>query len=233
METLKYPIIIALDTDQFEISKKIVDHTIELSSWYKVGMQAYFSHGEKLLDYLFFKGARIFLDLKLHDIPTTVQKSLISLLKRHPVDIINIHALGGFEMMKMAKETIIQNGFSTKVIAVTILTSHDENTLQNELFINDLPEEAVNKLAKQAMEANLDGIVCSALEASNIKKFAPNDFLIITPGIRYQSSNDDQKRIATPKYAFDNGASHIVMGREITLSQNINTTLQEIKESII
>lgn len=232
MEAIKKNIIIALDCNNFQDSKRIVEQTFDQTIWYKVGMEAYYSHGELILDYLFFKRAKIFLDLKLHDIPTTVQKSIKSILKKYPVDIINVHALGGFQMMNEVAKIVKENKFHTKVIAVTILTSHTETELKEQIGITEKIDLSVLKLAKLTHQAGLTGVVCSAQEATLIREHLPSNFLIVTPGVRFKADTQDQKRVTTPSQAFKNGATHIVMGREITLSKSPSQILKDIQGSL-
>lgn len=225
-------IIIALDTNSFEVSKKLIDELFDQTRWFKVGMEAFYSHGEKLLDYLMFKNAHVFLDLKLHDIPTTVNKSLMSILKRYPVDLINVHALGGILMLEKSMEVINGLKTNTKLIGVTILTSHSDQELSKDLKFSLNALEMVKTLNKNCIKAGLNGVVCSPLEAAIIKENSPKDYLIVTPGVRLMGKNNDQKRVTTPKEAFFNGSTHIVVGREVTQAQSAQNALMEIKESL-
>ena len=192
-----------------------------LNPYIKIGMEMYYKEGPELVRELKKDGFKIFLDLKLHDIPNTV-KAAMAKIGELGVDITNVHAEGGIEMMKAAKEGLnsTEAGKNTKLIAVTILTSINDEILHNELGIKeDLHvNDVVRKYALNAKEAGLDGVVCSALEAPIIKEIG---FMSVTPGIRLAGdSKDDQKRVATPAYAKELGASYIVVGRSITKAED-------------
>lgn len=232
MGTLNKPIFIALDCDNFLVAKAIIDQTHKLNNYYKIGLESFYSMGPEVLGYLESIKATVFLDLKLHDIPTTVYKTLRVLLSHYKVDFINIHALGGLDMMIQAKKAVLETNAKTKLLAVTILTSHDQLTLEKELNINSPLKDTVLKLTTLAIKAKLDGVVASAEEATIIKENSPKNFIIVTPGIRFNKISHDQKRIVTPKEAFKNGSTHIVMGREISQSFQPNVILKNIQESL-
>lgn len=188
-----------------------------LNPYIKIGMEMYYKEGPSLVKELKNDGFKIFLDLKLHDIPNTV-KAAMQKIGELGVDITNVHAEGGIEMMKAAKEGLLatEAGKNTKLIAVTILTSindeilHDELGIREDLKVNDV----VRKYALNAKNAGLDGVVCSALEAPIIKEIG---FMSVTPGIRLLGDDvNDQKRVATPTLAKENGSTYIVVGRSIT-----------------
>ena len=188
-----------------------------LNPYIKIGMEMYYKEGPELVRELKKDGFKIFLDLKLHDIPNTV-KAAMAKIGELGVDITNVHAEGGIEMMKAAKEGLnsTEAGKNTKLIAVTILTSINDEILHNELGIKeDLHvNDVVRKYALNAKEAGLDGVVCSALEAPIIKEIG---FMSVTPGIRLLGDDvNDQKRVATPALAKENGSTYIVVGRSIT-----------------
>ena len=154
--------------------------------------------------------------LKLCDIPNTVYKAMKNIAALG-VDMTNVHAFGGVEMMKSAKKAIEEVNPETKLIAVTILTSLDQSVLNNELLINNDINDVIVKYAKNTKEANLDGVVCSPLEAKIIKENCGEDFLTVTPGIRFaDDAKGDQKRVTTPLMAKEIGSSYIVVGRSIT-----------------
>lgn len=222
-------IIIALDYQtQAEVEKilSVFDLSQKLSpKIVKVGMELYYAEGPKILEYLKGLGLKIFLDLKVHDIPNTAYGAIKSLSK-YGVDILNVHAAGGIEMMKRAKEACFG---ATKLIAVTQLTSIDESIINNELGILGDSETNVIRLAKNAKAAGLDGVVSSPLEASKIKENTAKDFLTVCPGVRLdKGKSQDQKRIATPEFALANGCDYIVMGRAITQAENPNEIFRDI-----
>lgn len=183
----------------------------------KIGMEMFYSEGPNLIKELKNKGYKIFLDLKLHDIPNTVYKAMkrIALLD---VDITNVHAAGGIKMMVAAKKAIDELEAKTKLIAVTQLTSIDNSILKDELLINNTIEETVKHYALNSKKAKLDGVVCSPLEAPIIKELG---LLSVTPGIRFSNNtNDDQARVTTPEKAKALGSTYIVVGRSITQADN-------------
>lgn len=208
--------IIALDF----ASKKQVEELLSQFTeplFVKVGMELYFQEGPDLIRYIKSQGHDIFLDLKLHDIPNTVESAMRGLAKLG-VDMVNVHAAGGLEMMKAAKRGLA--GSDTKLIAVTQLTSTSEEDMHEDQLVYVSLEESVLHYAKRAMQAGLDGVVCSVLEAEAITKVCGPDFLLVTPGIRPATvSADDQKRVATPAEARIKGSTHIVVGRAITKSE--------------
>lgn len=208
--------IIALDFS----SKKQVEELLSQFTeplFVKVGMELYFQEGPDLIRYIKSQGHDIFLDLKLHDIPNTVESAMRGLAKLG-VDMVNVHAAGGLEMMKAAKRGLA--GSDTKLIAVTQLTSTSEEDMHEDQLVYVSLEESVLHYAKRAMQAGLDGVVCSVLEAEAITKVCGPDFLLVTPGIRPATvSADDQKRVATPAEARIKGSTHIVVGRAITKSE--------------
>lgn len=225
-------IIVALDTDNFNRSKFLIDELICETKWFKVGMEAYFSHGDILLEYLKEEEANIFLDLKLHDIPVTVAKATKALITRYKIDLFNLHCLGGSLMLENTAKLMRELEIKTKLIGVTILTAHSEESIKNDFNISiDIKKEVVF-LAQQALKNGCSGIVCSPHEIEIIKEIAPKDFTIITPGIRFGEERHDQKRVMTPREASQRGATHLVIGREITQSQTPKYTLQKIKESL-
>ena len=178
--------------------------------WFKVGMELIYDQGFGVVKYLKDKGHKVFLDLKLLDIPNTVKKSIESISK-YNVDMTTVHTLGGLKMLKAANQNI-------NILGVTILTSINQETLNKEMNIELSIEQQVINLAKLAKKANLFGVVCSPHEAKLIKDLKLN---IVTPGIRREKdANNDQKRIATPQQAKANGATYIIIGRPITQAQD-------------
>ena len=189
----------------------------------KIGMELFYAEGPDMIRQLKARGHKVFLDLKLHDIPNTVKKSM-QVIGGYGVDMVNVHASGGVAMMKAAKEGLLLGAArfadKPKLIAVTQLTSTDEETLHNQLLIDRPMDEVVKKYALNAREAGLDGVVCSAFEAAEIHEACGADFLTITPGIRFaENSNDDQKRVMTPAQAKLAGSDYIVVGRPITAAE--------------
>lgn len=190
-----------------------------LNPFLKIGMEIFYKEGPELVKELKKMGCKIFLDLKLHDIPNTVEKAMRNIAELG-VEITNVHAAGGIEMMKAARRGLDFNelGKNTELIAVTQLTSISQEALENELLIKKPLKDVVKKYAENAREAGLQGVVCSPLEASLIKEL---NLISVTPGIRFASdSKDDQKRVATPALAKEMGSTYIVVGRSITASND-------------
>lgn len=189
----------------------------------KIGMELFYAEGPDMIRQLKARGHRVFLDLKLHDIPNTVKKAM-QVIGGYGVDMVNVHASGGVAMMKAAKEGLLLGAArfadKPKLIAVTQLTSTDEETLHSQLLIDRPMDEVVRKYALNARKAGLDGVVCSAFEAAEIHEACGADFLTVTPGIRFaENSNDDQKRVMTPAQAKLAGSDYIVVGRPITAAE--------------
>lgn len=216
----KTPIYIALDfpdwndTEEFLVENELYGVPV------KVGMELFYREGPSVIEKLKKKDHPIFLDLKLHDIPTTVKNAMRNLGKLG-VDIVNVHALGGSDMIQAAKEGLMSSNQHTKLIAVTILTSMDEQALNKDLLIQGNVLENALHFARTAKENGADGVVCSVHEALHIKETCGQEFLTVTPGIRLKdSATDDQKRIATPGFATANGSDILVIGRSITKADN-------------
>lgn len=209
--------IIACDFACKEDLYKFLEPFKGLNPFLKVGMELFYKEGPSIVKELKAMGCKIFLDLKLHDIPNTVEKAMRN-LAHLGVDIVNVHAAGGIEMMKAARRGLnsVEGGSNIKLIAVTQLTSISQEALENELLINKPLNEVVKTYALNAKAAGLDGVVCSALEAPIIKELG---LISVTPGIRFaDDSKDDQKRVATPALAKELGSTYIVVGRSITAS---------------
>ena len=186
----------------------------------KIGMELFYAEGPRIIKILKERGHKVFLDLKLHDIPNTVKKSM-QVLGAYGVDMVNVHAAGGTEMMKAAREGLMLGAArfadKPKLIAVTQLTSTDEKTMHDELLIDRPLAEVVKQYALNAKASGLDGVVCSAHEAAEIHMTCGMEFLTVTPGIRLAGdSAGDQKRVMTPADARDQGSDYIVVGRSIT-----------------
>jgi len=229
-------LIVALDAPTLEVAEKWLSELKGVVHYYKVGLELFTAHGWKAVNLVRNYGGRIFLDLKLHDIPNTVSRTLAAVCE-HEVDMVNVHALGGFEMMAMAREAVekYSSGHVIKpqLIAVTVLTSHDQKTLSRELRVRGSVKEEVLHLAGLAKKAGLDGIVCSPEETVWVRKKFKQDFLIVTPGIRpLGADKGDQKRIHTPEKALKAGSDYIVIGRPITQAPNPRETAVKILEAI-
>lgn len=189
----------------------------------KIGMELFYAEGPEIVRKLKERGHKVFLDLKLHDIPNTVKKAMI-VLGEYGVDMVNVHAAGGVEMMRAAKEGLMlgaaRYASKPKLIAVTQLTSTDEEILHDQLLIDKPMDEVVKRYALNAKEAGLDGVVCSAFEAAEIHEVCGDDFLTVTPGIRFKdNAADDQKRVMSPAEAKEAGSDYIVVGRPVTAAE--------------
>nr|WP_316623795.1 orotidine-5'-phosphate decarboxylase [uncultured Ruminococcus sp.] len=183
----------------------------------KIGMELYYAEGPSIVRGIKQRGHKIFLDLKLHDIPNTVKKSM-KVLSNLDVDITNLHAGGTKAMMKAALEGLTRaDGTRPLLIAVTQLTSTDQEAMENDLLIHEPIDKVVMHYAKCAEESGLDGVVCSPLEAGKVHEYCGSDFLTITPGVRFADGDiGDQKRVMTPAAAKEIGSDYIVVGRPIT-----------------
>lgn len=209
--------IIALDFSEVEEVRRFLARFDE-PLFVKVGMELYLQHGPRVIEEVKASGHELFLDLKLHDIPTTVYKAMRGLAKLD-VDMINVHAAGGVDMMRAAKEGLEEGttGMRPDLIAVTQLTSTTEASMHKEQGIPWTLEESVVHYAQNAQAAGLEGVVCSVLEAKLLTEKLGEDFYKVTPGIRLaEGAVHDQKRVATPREARINGSTHIVVGRGIT-----------------
>jgi len=197
----------------------------------KIGMELFYREGRLLIEYLKALGHSIFLDLKLHDIPNTVAQAIHN-LKDLEVDYITIHAAGGSAMLKAAAAALEDS--KTKLLAVTILTSIDQETLNEDLRINESIADVVCQYAKMASDCGIDGCICSPYEVKKIKDYvATTSFECITPGIRLADDNiGDQSRVATPQFSFGEGANAVVIGRSITTHENPHQRYLDIKASI-
>lgn len=214
------PLIVALDFPDRKQTSDFLNNFNEEKLFVKVGMELFYKEGAPLIDVLKNAGHRIFLDLKLHDIPTTVRRAM-SQLASLEVDLVNVHALGGIEMMQAAKlgleEGTPANGKMPVCIAVTYLTSMSEQVMKDDLNIQTPLPDSVLNLCGKTKEAGLDGVVCSAEEAAEIRRRFGESFYTVTPGIRLkEDGGDDQKRVMTPFEAARAGSTAIVVGRGIT-----------------
>ena len=223
-------IFVALDFGDEATAKTFVKKLSPNLCGLKVGKELFTSSGPSLIKWIHEKGFSTFLDLKFHDIPTTVKKACRAAADLG-VSILNVHALGGSNMMEAAREGVNGSNNNPFLVAVTILTSHDEDSLKD-IGIQGNLQQTINKLAIDAARAKLDGIVCSAQDIPLVKDTLPDNFIFITPGIRLNDEKDDQKRIMTPNDAIKNGASFLVIGRPVTLSDDPIKTLIKINDEI-
>ena len=193
----------------------------ERKPFVKIGMELYYAAGPEIVHEIKRRGHKIFLDLKMHDIPNTVKKTA-RVLSELDVDMTNVHAAGTIEMMRAALEGLTRpDGTRALLIAVTQLTSTSEQRMRDELLINASMEETIAQYAANTKEAGLDGVVCSPLEAALVKKRCGQGFLTVTPGIRFAGATaDDQVRITTPARAKEIGSDFIVVGRPITAAED-------------
>ena len=238
-------IIIACDFKNTDETIKFLDRLTRIDDimsgagrpYVKIGMELFYAEGPAIVKKLKERGHRIFLDLKLHDIPNTVKKAM-QILGGYGVDMVNVHAAGGIEMMKAAKEGLMIGAArfadKPKLIAVTQLTSTDEEALHSQLLIDKPMNEVVRQYALNTKKAGLDGVVCSAFEAAEIHAACGEDFLTVTPGIRFKdSAADDQKRIMTPAEAKLAGSDFIVVGRPITAADRPIDAYQRCREEFL
>lgn len=213
-------LIVALDVPNADEAERLIDELYELDVIFKIGMESLYGYPERIFSYCEARDVRFFVDAKLHDIPRTVGAAIKALV-RPGAHIINVHALGGMEMMRAAveasRERAEELGLSAPhIFAVTILTSHAAAEL-GELGLQGGPGENVTRLAALARDAGCAGVVCSAHEARDLKQFFGDDFLALTPGIRPAgTAHGDQKRVMTPAMAVEAGADYLVVGRPIT-----------------
>ena len=210
-------VIIALDFDSKEKVINFLDKFQGKKPFVKIGMELYYAEGPSIVKEIKQRGHKIFLDLKLHDIPNTVKKAM-RVLSELDVDMTNLHAGGTINMMKAAIEGLTrEDGTRPMLIAVTQLTSTDQESMQNDLLINESIDKVVMHYAKNAEIAGLDGVVCSPLEAGKVHGVCGDNFVTVTPGVRLAGDAvGDQKRVTTPAIAREIGSDYIVVGRSIT-----------------
>ncbi len=229
-------LIVALDVHTMDDVKQLVSKLGDSVSFYKVGMELFYSVGPDVVKWLKAEGKQVFLDLKLHDIPNTVAGGMASLMSLG-ADILNVHAAGGFTMMKVTAERLKEESEKRgipcpKLIAITVLTSISQEEWEGMGQTANIKGQVV-RLAMLAKKAGLDGVVASPQEAGLIKESCGSDFLIVTPGIRpANASADDQSRIATPEAALLAGATHLVVGRPIRAAENPRAAAVSIVEEM-
>lgn len=226
-------IYLALDFPNGQVAKEFI-HTNDLQGIpLKIGMELFYHEGPAIVEYFKRQDHPIFLDLKLHDIPNTVGQAMKNLAQLE-VDIVNVHATGGLDMIAAAREGLEKETHDYNrplLIAVTILTSFSNKQFQEQLKTVDPLEDYVLHLAKMAKAGGADGVVCSVHEANGIKEVCGEDFITITPGIRLRDSHaDDQQRIATPNFAKANGSHIIVVGRTITKAKDPKLAYETVVE---
>ncbi|MBR5304690.1 MAG: orotidine-5'-phosphate decarboxylase [Candidatus Gastranaerophilales bacterium] len=234
---IRKKLVLALDVEDIEVAKKLVDELSPYIGTFKVGLQLFCGYGLEIVNYIKEKNSDFFLDVKLHDIPNTVEKASYNVIK-NGANFFNVHATGGIEMMRAAKKGAMEAAekYGKKkplVLAVTVLTSINQETLTNELSNNKNVEDFVIQLAKNAKLAGLDGVVASAKELKAIKREVGDDFIVLTPGIRPAwSAVNDQQRIATPSSAINDGADFIVLGRAVTSAEDKIEAMKKIYKEI-
>lgn len=210
-------VIVACDFASAQATFDFLDKFTDEKPFVKIGMELFYAEGPSIVREIKKRGHKIFLDLKLHDIPNTVKKAM-AVLSKLDVDMTNVHAAGTVDMMKAALEGLTRpDGTRPLLIAVTQLTSTSEERMQNELLINASINDTIVKYAKNAAEAGLDGVVCSPLEAGMVKEACSSSFMTVTPGVRFADGDvGDQVRVTTPEKAKEIGSDYIVVGRPIT-----------------
>ena len=229
---MKEKLVLALDVDTKEKAELLIKELSEYVGVFKVGKELFTAEGPEIFKLVKANGGKIFADLKYHDIPNTVASAARTLV-RHGVEIFNVHASGGYEMIKKTREAIEDEAKKLGVkrpvfLAVTVLTSLNDEDMKK-IHVNESAKEHVLTLAKLAKEAGADGIVCSPQEIELIKKELGNDFITLTPGVRpVWAAAGDQKRVMTPKEAVDKGTDYIVVGRPITGAENRKEAAEKI-----
>ena len=217
----KRDVIIACDFSSKEQTLNFLDKFTGRKPFVKIGMELFYAEGPEIVRTIKERGHRIFLDLKLHDIPNTVKKAM-SVLRNLDVDMTNVHAAGTVDMMKAAIEGLTrEDGTRPLLIAVTQLTSTSEERMQKELLIGASINDTIVKYAENAKAAGLDGVVCSPLEAAIVKEACGAEFMTVTPGVRFADGDvGDQVRVTTPERAKEIGSDFIVVGRPITAADD-------------
>ena len=228
---MKEPII-ALDFGTPQAALAFLDNFHDEKPFVKIGMELFYAGGPDIVREIRRRGHKIFLDLKLHDIPNTVRKAM-RVLSALDVDMVNVHAAGGIDMMRAALEGLKegrQDGTRPLIIAVTQLTSTSQQTLNEQLLVEGDINDVIAHYARNAKEAGLDGVVCSPLEAGLVKEACGKEFMAVTPGIRYpDAAKDDQSRITTPARAREIGSDFIVVGRPITAAPDPVAAYRKVK----
>lgn len=225
------PIVVAIDKADMTSALTLVDTLDPSLCRVKVGKELFTRCGPEVITQLHSRGFEVFLDLKFHDIPNTTAQAVLAAADMG-VWMVNVHATAGEQAMKLSKQRLLDGGYDTLLIAVTVLTSMDETALQ-QTGVNGTLDEQVKRLAMLTKNAGLDGVVCSAQEATALKALLGKDFKLVTPGIRMaDDSSDDQKRICTPAQAMQQGSDYLVIGRSITTADNPTNKMQLILDSL-
>jgi orotidine-5'-phosphate decarboxylase len=227
--------ILALDVESFDEARRLAERFVGRVGMFKVGKQLFTQCGPKVVSFLKDRGAKVFLDLKYHDIPNTVSKAGVE-AARLGVDMFNVHASGGFTMMAATREAVdeatAKEGIARPtIIAVTVLTSIDDAELAR-MGIGMSPKELARRLAVLTKEAGLDGVVASGQELDLIRESCGKAFVIVTPGVRITEAKDDQKRTAGPAEAIRKGATYLVLGRTVLGAKDPLATLALVEEQI-
>lgn len=227
-------VIVACDFSSKEELFAFLDKFDDGELYVKVGMELFYAEGPAIIREIKRRGHKIFLDLKLHDIPNTVEKAM-AVLKNLNVDMVNLHAAGGKKMMEAAIRGLTRaDGTRPLLIAVTQLTSTSQEVMENELLIEKPIDEVVISYAQNAKSAGLDGVVCSPLEAAKVKSACGNSFLTVTPGIRFADGDvGDQVRVTTPAKAKEIGSDFIVVGRPVTKADDVKAAYERCKKDFI
>lgn len=227
-------VIVACDFSSKEELFAFLDKFDDGELYVKVGMELFYAEGPAIIREIKRRGHKIFLDLKLHDIPNTVGKAM-AVLKNLNVDMVNLHAAGGKKMMEAAIRGLTRaDGTRPLLIAVTQLTSTSQEVMENELLIEKPIDEVVISYAQNAKSAGLDGVVCSPLEAAKVKSACGTGFLTVTPGIRFADGDvGDQVRVTTPAKAKEIGSDFIVVGRPVTKADDVKAAYERCKKDFI
>ena len=227
-------VIIACDCSSTEQTLAFLDQFTGRKPFVKIGMELFYAEGPAVVRAIKARGHRIFLDLKLHDIPNTVKRAM-AVLSSLDVDIVNCHASGTVRMMEAAREGLTRpDGTRPLLIAVTQLTSTDQETMESDLWIREPIGEVVMHYAENARRAGLDGVVCSPLEAGAVHERCGADFLTVTPGVRFADGEvGDQKRVMTPAEAKRIGSDYIVVGRPITAAEDPVAAYERCMEEFV
>jgi orotidine-5'-phosphate decarboxylase len=226
---LKNQCIIALDHQSSHSLGPLLDNIQHDFSWVKVGMELFYAQGHKILESLHQRNFKIFLDLKLYDIPQTVHNAILS-LNHLPFDLLTIHLQGGVKMINAAGDAIKKHPLKAKLLGVSVLTSFDEATWNKTQTHTTSIKESIQAMISQDIQSSLYGVVSSGHEIVNIKK--STSFKAIVPGIRWSKNKHDQARVMTPAEALHLGADYLVIGREITGAENIQSSIQNLKDHL-
>lgn len=227
-------VIVACDFSSATAVYEFLDKFTDRKPFVKIGMELFYAEGPSIVKEIKKRGHKIFLDLKLHDIPNTVKKAM-AVLSNLDVDICNLHAGGTGRMMEAALEGLTRpDGTRPLLIAVTQLTSTDQESMEKDLLIKEPIDKVVMHYAATAKKAGLDGVVCSPLEAGKVHEICGNDFLTITPGVRFADGDiGDQRRVMTPAEAKKIGSDYIVVGRPITAAEDVVAAYNRCVEEFI